>query len=211
LKFRKENIKDAEEQLAHIVKEINNEKEMILQEELRHNNCAKEYDNNQKDMIELHNQIILEFENKIIDLNNRISNHQKQSDNNEMNLIKQKNDIVNDITIRTDRNIKTLGEMNSLCVSQKNTESQLNNQKSELENGKYDLEMNINSNRLHFNEELHKLKSENEANLTEKENNIESLSGNVAKLQNDLAYNIEEIRAISADKNNMVNYLVNTY
>jgi hypothetical protein len=41
-KFRAENVKNAEEQLSHIVKEINNEKEIILQEEIRHNNTIKE-------------------------------------------------------------------------------------------------------------------------------------------------------------------------
>jgi len=42
LKFRGENVKNLEEQLSIIVKEINNEKEMMLQDDLRHENTIKE-------------------------------------------------------------------------------------------------------------------------------------------------------------------------
>jgi len=52
---------------------------------------------------------------------------------------------------------------------------------------------------------------ENEGLLSEKESKIEILSGNVTKLQNDVANNIDEIRAITDEKNSLVNYLAYIY
>lgn len=53
-----------------------------------------------------------------------------------------------------------------------------------------------------------KIKNENETSLTERESKIQSLSESVSKLQEECALNIEEIRNISNDKNELVNYLV---
>jgi len=53
-----------------------------------------------------------------------------------------------------------------------------------------------------------KIRNEIETSLTERESKIQSLSESVSKLQEECALNIEEIRNISNDKNELVNYLV---
>lgn len=58
---------------------------------------------------------------------------------------------------------------------------------------------------------MNNTRNENEKNLTERENRIELLSESVAKLQTDVAYNIEEIRAISTEKNNLTDHLNHLY
>jgi len=58
LKFRVDNVKNCEDKLSTIIKEINNEKEIMLQDELRHDNTKKEYQNNQNDMKNLQDQIL---------------------------------------------------------------------------------------------------------------------------------------------------------
>jgi len=75
-------VKDSEEQLSHVTKEINNEKEMILQEDLRQANCINDYKNNHSEMIEIQNQIKKDLENKIGDLKDRKAFHKKQADSN---------------------------------------------------------------------------------------------------------------------------------
>lgn len=133
LKFRRENIRDAELQLAHLNTEIQNEKEMMLQEDIRHSNSIKEYELNQSELISLHNQIISDLESKITDMNMRISGHQKQADYNVMMLIKQKNNIISDTDKRTDRHNSDLEEMQILINSQKNSERFLTDKKQELD------------------------------------------------------------------------------
>jgi len=55
LKLYKNNVSDDTVKLNHLAKEINNEKEMILQEDLRQYNGIKNYVNNESYMLEIHN------------------------------------------------------------------------------------------------------------------------------------------------------------
>jgi len=55
---------------------------------------------------------------------------------------------------------------------------------------------------------MNDLRSTTEVSLTEREHKIQSLSENVAQLQEECALNIEEIRNISNDKNELLNYLI---
>jgi len=83
LKLRKENVKNAEEQLSHIAKEINNEKEMILQEDLRQSSSVNDHINNQTDMIDIHNRTLDDLVHKIEELKERKVIHKEQADKNE--------------------------------------------------------------------------------------------------------------------------------
>jgi len=80
LKLRRENVKDREEKLSHIAKEINNEKEMILQEDLRQNNNIKEYTTNQADMTDLNNKTLSDLEYKIKELEGFKASHKVKAD-----------------------------------------------------------------------------------------------------------------------------------
>jgi len=124
-KLRKENVKDAEEQLSHVTKEINNEKEMDLQEDLRHDNCINDYKNNSVEMINLHNQIINDLENKIKDLKDRKAFHKKQADSNEENLSNQHTSITNDIEKRNHKHQEEISHMNTLISSQQESKCRL--------------------------------------------------------------------------------------
>lgn len=80
LKLRKENVKDAEEKLSHTAKEINNEKEMTLQEELRQSASIKDYTNNQISMIDINNRTLSDLGDKLKELEERKCFHKQQSD-----------------------------------------------------------------------------------------------------------------------------------
>lgn len=80
LKLRRENVKDREEKLSHIAKEINNEKEMILQEDLRQNNNIREYTNNQADMIDINNKTLSDLEYKVKELGELKASHKVKAD-----------------------------------------------------------------------------------------------------------------------------------
>jgi len=127
-------VKDAEEQLCHVTKEINNEKEMSLQEDLRHTNCMNDYKNNYVEMVEIHKQIIKDLENKINDLRDRKAFHKKQADSNEGNLIHQHSSITNDIDKRNYKHQEEVSHMNTLISSQYESKSHLKNYKTELGN-----------------------------------------------------------------------------
>jgi len=80
LKLRKENVKDAEEKLSHVAKEINNEKQITLQEDLRQSNNIKDYTTNQMSMIDIHNRTLSDLEDKLKELERRKCFHKQQSD-----------------------------------------------------------------------------------------------------------------------------------
>jgi hypothetical protein len=69
--MKKDNVKDAEEKLGLLAKEINNEKEMILHEDLRQNNSINDYTTNQADMIEIHHKNLTDLENLIKELKDK--------------------------------------------------------------------------------------------------------------------------------------------
>lgn len=72
----------SEEKLSHIAKEINNEKEMILHEDLRQNNSINDYTTNQADMIEIHLKNLTDLENKIKELKEKKIIHKEKADKN---------------------------------------------------------------------------------------------------------------------------------
>lgn len=86
LKLRKENVENAGEKLSHVAKEINNEKEMILQEDLRQNNYLKEYEINQADMIDINNKTLFDLKNKIKELEKRKHSHKLAANKNQRDL-----------------------------------------------------------------------------------------------------------------------------
>jgi len=127
-------VKDGEEQLIHITKEINNENEMSLQEDLRHTNCINDYKNNYVEIVEIHKQIIKDLENKINDLRDRKAFHKKQADSNEGNLIHQNSSITNDIDKRNYKHQEEVSHMNTLISYQYESKCQFENYKTDLTN-----------------------------------------------------------------------------
>lgn len=87
---------------------------MALQEDLRQANCKNDYKSNYAEMIDIHNQIIKDLENKISDLKGRQHRHKTQADSNEANLNQQHVFITNDITKRNIKHQEEVDQMNSL-------------------------------------------------------------------------------------------------
>lgn len=73
--MKKENVKDTEEKLGHLAKEINNEKEMILQEDIRQNNSIDDHTHNQVNMSEIHHKTLSLLQFKIKELEDRKLSH----------------------------------------------------------------------------------------------------------------------------------------
>jgi len=130
-KLKKENIKDAEEQLSHIAKEINNEKEMILQEDLRQSNCINDHINNQADMIDIHNRMLDDLAHKIENLEERKIIHNEQADKKEQYLNKDNDDVICKIVdIEKRHQYETIYQYNHNSVkliSKENELTKLNN------------------------------------------------------------------------------------
>lgn len=74
--MRKESVKDAEEKLGLLAKEINNEKEMILQADIRQSNNINNHTNNQADMSEIHHKTLSLIQFKIKELEDKKFSHE---------------------------------------------------------------------------------------------------------------------------------------
>jgi len=183
----------------------------MLQEDLRHENTINEYNNNQNNMIKLQEQTLQYLKNEIVDIKTKIKEHKLKADNIASCLTNEANQISNNTVSRTLKHDKEVNGLNNLIKIQDDSSAELKTKTFTLEMDKNNLETNIIENTKNFNKNLASLIEENEGLLSEKESKIEFLSGNVAKLQHDVANNIDEIRAITDEKNTLVNYLAYSY
>jgi len=205
LKLRKENVKNAEEKLNHVAKEINNEKEMMLQEELRQSNNLKEYESNQADMIDINNKTLSDLENKIKELEKRKNSHKLAADKNQRDLESENSHVLDEIQKKKRSHEFDIGDQKRDIAELEDEEIDLINGKNEANVIIENLNKFIDEDRSKNNEDMTNVRNDNESALTEREYKIQSLSENVTKLQQECALNIEEIRNISNDKNELVN------
>lgn len=145
------------------------------------------------------------MQNKIFDLNDKIISHEEYAKENEENLIIINNNIIDEKNYKKQTHSSNNEEMQNQYLLKTNMQNELKLELDKLTNNKKELKNNFNQNRSNFNNQITSLTEKNNLELIKKEDKIETFAEIVDKLQEDIAYNIEEIRLISSDKNNMLN------
>jgi len=128
---------------VHVAKEISNEKEIMLQEDLRHENTINEYNNNQNNMIKLQEQTLQYLKNEIADIKTKIGEHKLKADNIKSSLTNETKQINNNIVSRTLKHEKEVNNMNNLIIIQDESSVELKTKTFQLEINKNNLETNI--------------------------------------------------------------------
>jgi hypothetical protein len=146
--MKKDNVKDAEEKLGLLAKEINNEKEMTLQADIRQSNSINDHTYNQVNMSEIHQKTLSLLQFKIKEVEDRKLSHKKQADKNDQNLRKEKKYISADTNKRTIQHKEYSDHKFCLISKLEKNEPELINQKNINELQIVDLNNYINKNRL---------------------------------------------------------------